>query len=189
MTFLQLSEWASHGVRLSDPTTKNPIKSFLASSNERVAFDLHVGDALERDHTRIRMPDDAYVLRPHECIRIVVREHLTMPNNVFGTICSRASLTAQGLFVSNLKVDPLFIGHLSIAVFNAGKRPIKISRGTPFACLFIGELASAVLGEPRSPTSDDGLVFSSWRIRVRVYLPYILTVVASVAAGVISRLL
>ena len=134
-------------------------------------------------------PAEGYALAPGSLARILVRERLTMPDDLVGTIHSRASLAALGFTAANLKIDPLFVGHLEISVFNQGERPIRIERGLAFASLLIGELTSPVTGPHRSPPNGAGLAFTSWRVRFRTALPYLLTVTASVLGAVISRLL
>src|SRR5437016_3312221 len=80
---------------------------FHATGKEQICYDLHVGESIKRpgDDTRRATPASIR-LKPNDCIRIETREELALPNNVFGTICSRASLTAEGLVAANLKIDP-----------------------------------------------------------------------------------
>jgi dUTPase len=188
---LQLSEWSNSGIVVAVPgNTPDVISQTLNESGERVALDLHVGRTFERDHKWIQMPK-RLILRPHECIRIRVQELIKTPNSVFGAICSRASLTAEGLLVSNIKVDPNFVGYLEVAVFNAGTRAIGIERGKAFASVWFGVLATPIPeGEtPRVPTPTDGLIFRSWQERLRTLAPFIITGIASVVGSLIAAIL
>ena len=188
--FLPLKEWAANGIRVTVPgESADVVSDALSASGERVALDLHVGRTFERDHKWIEMPD-SLVLRPNECIRVRVRELIQTSNKVFGAVCSRASLTAEGLVVSNIKVDPNFVGYLEIAVFNAGTRPIRLKQDKAFGSVWFALLTTPLPeGEPpRVPTPTDGLIFKSWQERARTLAPYFLTgflsILASLLAGI-----
>jgi deoxycytidine triphosphate deaminase len=188
---LPLKDWKPNGISVTVPgVTNDVVAEALRTSGERVALDLHVGRTFERNHKWIEMPE-CLILRPNECIRIRVRELIQTSRAVFGGVCSRASLTAEGLLVSNIKVDPNFIGYLEIAVFNAGDRSISLMRDKAFASVWFATLASAIPeGEaPRVPTPTDGLAFRSWQERARVLAPYVATGVLSILGSLAAALL
>lgn len=121
---------ANRGVEI----TAGPDQS---ASREAVVYDLHVGDTylLPGDLNEYEMKT-SYTMRPGGCIIISAMEHISVPDGVFGQICSRGTLAMQGLFVANTKVDPLFSGRLSVALFNAGNRKITVSNGQAFCSVF-----------------------------------------------------
>jgi len=188
---LPLKDWKPNGILVTVPGVSNDVVAeALGTSGERVALDLHVGRTFERNHKWIEMPE-CLILRPNECIRIRVRELIQTPRAVFGGVCSRASLTAEGLLVSNIKVDPNFVGYLEIAVFNAGDHSISLMKGKAFASVWFGALTSPIPdGEPpRVPTPTDGLVFRSWRERARALAPYFATGILSILGSIAAALL
>lgn len=187
---LRLDQWAEAGIEVRGDVGSVPAVTFaLQETQERVVLDLHVGDAFERDHQFINMPSE-FVLRPGESIRLRTHEGLTTPKAVFGLICSRASLAAQGFYVSNIKVDPCFSGILEVAVFNGGRRPISITRGMAFASVFFARLDEPLPQEVRrTPTPTAGLAFTNWKERLRVASPFIATGSFAFIAAVVAALL
>src|SRR5688500_17334031 len=104
---------------------------------EHVCYDLHVGESVKLPGDDTRRPTPKRIrLKANDCLRIETREHLSIPNDLFGTICSRASLTAEGLLVANLKIDPKFQGKLVVTVYNTSKNIITINSELPFCSIF-----------------------------------------------------
>jgi deoxycytidine triphosphate deaminase len=192
LLILRLDQWETAGITITTGPSVDgvtPIARALNDTHERVVLDLHVGEAFERDHKYISMPD-TLVIRPGESVRLRTMERLSTPREVFGVVCSRASLAAQGLYVSNIKVDPCFSGQLEVAVFNGGGRPIRVKREMAFASVFFA-LLDAPLSENvrRGPTPTAGLAFVNWRERLRVATPFIVTGVVAVVAAILVALL
>jgi deoxycytidine triphosphate deaminase len=74
---------------------------FRENDKEQICYDLHVGQSVKRPGDDIRRATPKKIrLKPNDCIRIETREEFSLSNNVFGTVCSRASLTAEGLVVT-----------------------------------------------------------------------------------------
>ncbi|RYZ85977.1 MAG: hypothetical protein EOP06_15380 [Proteobacteria bacterium] len=112
---------------------------------EEVCVDLHVGTSFMEAGTSSSYPlNPSYTLRPGACIVVQTKEKITLPKNVFGTLCAKGSLAALGFLVPNTKVDPLFSGHLDIALFNAGSRSLKVESGMAFCSLIFHTLQGPV---------------------------------------------
>jgi dUTPase len=186
---LQLTEWAGVGIRIrveNDPI--DLISQALSSSDERVVFDLRVGDRLQRGSRQVwrEMPKELK-LKPGECIRVSTVEKLSTSKSVVGFVLSRASLAADGLYVSNIKVDPQFTGWLEVAVFNASRDYINIKKGMPFASLmFMGLRTHMTEDLPRIPTETKAVRQVGFKERFRLAAPFIITGAVSVAASVLA---
>lgn len=117
------------------------IQPYGNSPDEHVAYDLRVGKIYqEPGDANLYQILDKYILRTGRCILVTTQETITVPENVFGQLYSKGSLSALGLMVGNTKVDPLFSGQLNIAVFNAGDRPISIVPEMRFCSIIFGML-------------------------------------------------
>lgn len=122
------------------------IKPYEDDSKEQVTYDLHLSDEyLLPGGTKKSLFSNSFRLRPGHCIVVLSKERLTIPNNVFGVLCSKGKLTQQGLMVPNTKVDPKFDGYLKVAIFNSGNQPIIVERGQAFCSIFFATLEKPVL--------------------------------------------
>lgn len=121
------------------------------SDNEHVTTDLHVGDRFNTPGDSMPYSFGNYqVIKPGRCIVVFTREKIAVPDGVFGFICARGSLTFQGLMVASTKIDPLFYGHLGVAVFNAGTKPVKLNAGDAFCSVAFQTLEQLTFGRARS---------------------------------------
>lgn len=157
---LQRQDFANRGI-IVDPPPQD--------SNELVTCDLHVGTIYHEPGrpVPVEFPKAPYVLRPNRCIVLTTKERLSVPDGVFGLLCSKGSLTARGLIVANTKVDPRFAGHLRIAVFNASDIPIKIALDAPFCSIFFQLLerptrATDTRQAPQPPTDRRAAFARFW---------------------------
>jgi len=99
------------------------------------SYDLRVGAIYcePGNAQRLTFPGAGLTLRRNSCLAIETEEELTVPDGIFGQLCSRGSLSARGLIVANTKVDPQFRGRMLVTVFNAGTKPIRLQKGE---CIF-----------------------------------------------------
>jgi dUTPase len=104
-------------------------------TKELVCCDLSVGK-LYREPGRGEPYDLVeHDLKAGECIVVQTREEFTVPDGVFGILCSKGSLTQRGAMVPNTKVDPMFGGPLHVSVYNASRRTLTIKQGMPFCSI------------------------------------------------------
>jgi len=165
---------------------------FRENGKEQICYDLHVGQSVKRpgDETRRATPNKIR-LKPNDCIRIETQEEFSLPNNVFGTVCSRASLTAEGLVAANLKIDPKFNGKLFVTVYNTSRNINTINIDLPFCSVFFQTLESPVsdtapVRHPPDPKIITGPHIVEALLRA---LPFIVTFIASVAASLVAAYL
>ncbi len=114
-------------------------------SDEEVCVDLRVGDSFKEAGGSASYPfDKTYTLNPGICIVVRTKEVISLPKSVFGTLCAKGSLAALGFLVPNTKVDPMFAGNLDIALFNAGTRPLNVSKDDAFCSIVFHTLQGPV---------------------------------------------
>lgn len=128
--------------------------------------------------------ESKFTLKPASCVVLETKEHVSTGNKVFGFICSRASLSAMGLIVSNLKVDPNFSDTLFITAFNAGIQNITLKVGEPFCTIVFAAVEGPCSGRAVRP--DCLGAKNRLGDKVKKYLPHILTYVGSVATAVLA---
>ena len=113
--------------------------------NEEVCIDLHVGDSFMEAGSSSSYPfGRPYLLHQGACIVVRTKEAISLPNNVFGTLCAKGSLAALGFLVPNTKVDPLFSDRLDVALFNAGTRTLLVQNGMAFCSIIFHCLSGPV---------------------------------------------
>jgi deoxycytidine triphosphate deaminase len=188
-----LEHWKVLGIKVVSTLTPSvdPLEEALKSL-ERVALDLHVGSAYDTDFTRWIAIKDGINLEPGQCIRVEVDEKIETPDNVFGQVCSKTSQTADGLFAANLKVDPNFQGQITPTLFNAGKKPVRITQGLLFASVWFGTIDPVPVKPPRRDAHQKRTVELARRgpretlVAVR---PYLLTGIATIVTALVPALL
>jgi deoxycytidine triphosphate deaminase len=112
---------------------------------EEVCVDLHVGDSFMEAGSSSSYPfDRPYLLRQGACIVVRTMEVISLPNNVFGTLCAKGSLSALGFLIPNTKIDPLFSDRLDVALFNAGTRTLCVEKGMAFCSIIFHPLPGPI---------------------------------------------
>src|SRR5437868_6671873 len=106
---IQIRNYQRYGIRIE--TTDGSGHQIDALRNnpdrERTVCDLHVGASIKKPGDETRRPTPGkIILGPSDCLRIETRESFSVPDNVFGLVVSRASLSAEGLVVAIIKIDP-----------------------------------------------------------------------------------
>jgi deoxycytidine triphosphate deaminase len=189
-------DFANRGIELrpEDGDTARP------DDNEDVTADLRIG-------SRYNNPGDPttydfrgpFVLKSGRCIVVHTKEILSVPDGVFGFIYSRGSLTARGLLVANTKIDPLFHGHLAIALYNAGRRTVVLKPGDSFCSVSFETTEKLTFGRARSApvvTADPhwriwywwaGRPPMAWTILVAIVSSGIGAAVGAVIANLIKK--
>ena len=73
-----------------------------------------------------------FELKPSEQMLAATVERVELGLEVLGILHIRSSLAREGLFASLALVDPGFRGQLTVSLFNAGKKMVKIERDERF---------------------------------------------------------
>ena len=165
---------------------------FHPEDKEQICYDLHVGESIKFPGDDTRRPTPKQIrLKPNDCIRIETREELRVPNDVFGTICSRASLTAEGLVASNLKIDPKFNGKLFVTVYNTSRNINSINPDLPFCSIFFQAIESPVSTAAPVRHPPDAKIITGPRY-LEAFLravPFLVTFIFSVLASLLATYL
>ncbi|WP_375766967.1 hypothetical protein NR798_35540 [Archangium gephyra] len=110
------------------------------------SYDLTVGDQyLNLSDNSLSGIDDKHPihLKPGEAVIIRTAEFVHFPVTRFGNILPKVTMLHQGLSNTSSKVDPGYKGHLSITVFNLGKRTVEITHKQPFCTLYVLDVHNA----------------------------------------------
>jgi dCTP deaminase len=85
---------------------------------------------------------DAYVLFPGDFVLATTQERIKFGSNITAFVEGRSSIGRLGLFVENAGwVDPGFDGQITLELFNASHRPIRLQAGRRICQLVICELS------------------------------------------------
>lgn len=80
-------------------------------------------------------------IAPGQFAIILTEEKVTIPHDAIGLISIRYGIKLRGLVnVSGFHVDPGFSGKLKFAVYNAGPRPIALTRGEPAFLIWFSKM-------------------------------------------------
>jgi len=74
-------------------------------------------------------------------------ERVELSENFLGILHIRSSLAREGIIPSLALVDPGFQGQLTVSLYNAGDRPVRLARGERFS-----QLSMLRLGTPATQT-------------------------------------
>jgi deoxycytidine triphosphate deaminase len=128
------------------------IEPELTDAKEEVCVDLHVGDSFMEAGSSSSYPlEKPYLLHQGACIIVRTSELISLPNDVFGTLCAKGSLAALGFLVPNTKIDPLFSDRLDVALFNAGTRTLRVEKGMAFCSAIFHQLPGPIAGTTPRP--------------------------------------
>lgn len=189
---IPVAQWEASGIEVfhNDADTAVGVGDI---GEERVVLDLHVGNAYYDPGPRAARtigPGQSLKLPPGKTIRIRTRQRFTIADGVFGQVCSRSSLTANGLIVAPIKVDPMFTGHLQVTVFNASGSTVSVPTEDGFCSIFFSKLSANVGGRNRLAPEAPALRGSAWgefiRRNQRALVVSIFTFVLSVAASIVA---
>ncbi|MBI5244187.1 MAG: hypothetical protein HY922_11015 [Elusimicrobia bacterium] len=140
-----MKNYAKTGIKIKVQPAALKLIPQKDKSKETVVCDLHVGENTWENRIRRPAPNKLKI-QPNTCRVIETAEVFTVPDNVFGVICSRASIASRGLYVANAKVDPLYVQPLKLVVFNTTKQTIILKKGEAFCSVFFAKLCGRAEG-------------------------------------------
>lgn len=82
-------------------------------------------------------------LKPGQHGLTATSERVELSDNILGILHIRSSLAREGIVASLALVDPGFRGQLTVSLYNAGDRPVRIRKGERFV-----QLSLLRLGRP-----------------------------------------
>jgi len=110
-----------------------------------VGYDLRIGvikplnqfDAFVETETIIRIPPKCYCL-------VITEEFVWISSKLIGTLHSKGTLAAKGLFTNATNVDPNFKGQMIMSLYNTSDKPIEFQKAThTFITLIFHKVKSA----------------------------------------------
>ena len=118
------------------------------------SIDLRLGDEIglyeggymidiKRDTFKIevRKIEEEFIILPRQFVLATTLEYIKLPDNVTAFVEGRSSLGRLGLFIENAGwVDAGFEGQITLELFNANKRPIKLYKGMRICQLVFARL-------------------------------------------------
>jgi dCTP deaminase len=102
--------------------------------------------------------DRAVELRSGQHRLAATIERVELSENLLGILHIRSSLAREGVIASLALVDPGFRGQLTVSLYNAGDRPVRLRRGERFI-----QLALFRLGTPATHKYN-GKYQNSWGV-------------------------
>ena len=73
--------------------------------------------------------DRTTTIKPHQHQLAATIERVELSNKLAGILHIRSSLAREGVFASLALVDPGYRGQLTVSLYNAGARPVKLKHG------------------------------------------------------------
>ena len=112
----------------------------LKSSEEcNISYDLRVGSKY-RDHRDVGGFDlqngDELTINPGMAVIVQTEEWVQVPEGFFGQITPKVSLLQKGISNTHSKIDPGYMGHLLVTVFNLGMKPVTLRHKQRFCSMF-----------------------------------------------------
>ncbi len=84
---------------------------------------------------------DEFIIMPRQFVLATTLEYIKLPEDVTAFVEGRSSLGRLGLFIENAGwVDAGFEGQITLELFNANKRPIKLYKGMRICQLVFAKL-------------------------------------------------
>ena len=122
--------------------------------NAPSSVELTVGDQWFScvDNSFYKIPSSGMTIKPQTSVVLETEQIVGVPLNVFGLVTGKGQYIFQGVMISPGKIDPGFIDHLRIGVFNGGVESIVLESGTAFCscCFFTLESGRDVAWENRT---------------------------------------
>lgn len=129
------------GIQINPLDAPNPTKNIQGSS-----YDFRIGEEIwlwsKRDIFDPRKAD--VLLRRNDIAVIKTYETIKMPANASGILVNKVASHAMGVYNPATSIDPLFDGHMHVALINVGRHDIPLK--------FQDDLCTAIFFNMTSPT-------------------------------------
>jgi len=160
----------------------------VEDSHEHITIDLHAGDIYYNPGILTPIAfNEPIPIKPGKCIVIETKECIQLPKNIFGILCSKGSLSAIGVVVSNNKIDPLFNGKLNVPVFNAGSSKVIIQPSQAFCCTAFHLVEAEVPSDtPRNAIRPTPHPKDKFADLIETYLPSIVTILIAILGAAVA---
>jgi dCTP deaminase len=89
--------------------------------------------------------DRNILLKPRQQMLVATTERVELSKNFLGILHIRSSLAREGVIASLALVDPGFKGQLTVSLYNAGDRLVRLQKGERFIQLSLLRLRTPAL--------------------------------------------
>lgn len=132
----------------------------LNSSEEcNISYDLRVGSKY-RDHRDAGGFDlqegDEFTINPGMAVIVQTEEWVQVPKSYFGQITPKVSLLQKGISNTHSKIDPGYVGHLLVTVFNLGMKPVTLKYKQRFCSMFFVTVSRGIRPYSKPPRQIEG---------------------------------
>ena len=86
--------------------------------------------------------DRNLTIEPNRQTLVATIERVELSEHILGTLHIRSSLAREGVIASLALVDPGFRGQLTVSLYNAGDRPVRLRKGERFIQLSLSRLGA-----------------------------------------------
>lgn len=103
-----------------------------------LGYDISIGEiiTLSSDNKIKLVKVNGKIEIPPKSLNIVVaKEFIWLSKNVVGTLHSRGTLAARGIFTNSTNVDPNFAGQMVMSLYNLSDKTVILEEGSPFITL------------------------------------------------------
>ena len=107
--------------------------------------------------------DRSLLLKPGQHMLTATIERVELSENLLGILHIRSSLAREGVFASLALVDPGFHGQLTVSLYNAGDRSIRLRKGERFIQISLLRLGASATNEYRGKYQESRGVVASRR--------------------------
>lgn len=118
----------------------------LSNSFARMKYDddnpITLNDDLSNEYEHLRQ--ESYIMLPGEFLLASTQEYIELPKNLTAFVEGRSSIGRLGLFIHNAGfIDSGFNGEITLELYNASNRMIKLEKGRRICQIVISETKTA----------------------------------------------
>lgn len=116
-----------------------------------LGYDLRIGYAisLTAEHKSTIDPDVGKISIPAKTsVFIITKEHVYLSRRIAGTLHSRGSLAARGLYINSTTVDPNWGGQMTFLIHNISEKPVELDVESRFVTLIFHRVNTPTFNAP-----------------------------------------
>ena len=114
---------------------------FIDSNVTGLGIDLTIGSLKPLTETsKFSETETHYIIPPRCYLLVITKEHIWLSEKYMGTIHSRGTLAAKGIYTNATNVDPNFSGQMIMSLINVSNKALKIEKNQTYITLIIHEV-------------------------------------------------
>lgn len=117
-----------------------------------LGYDLRIGYSINLNRgSNNNVSSGKVIIPPKTSTFIISKEYVWLSGRIVGTLHSRGSLSARGLFLNSTTVDPNWSGQMTFLLYNASDDPVELETGSRFVTMV---LFRAKISTHNAPTTN-----------------------------------